>query len=66
MTKLMKGYYYWLNNNKGKFIMTEVKYNVTYKFKTDVVKTIEEKKEIFNKKLLNIILQTENKDLLEA
>ena len=25
--------------------MTEVKYNVTYKFKTDVVKTIEEKKE---------------------
>lgn len=66
MTKLMKGYYYWLNNNKGEFIMTEVKYNVTYKFKTDVVKTIEEKKEIFNKKLLNIILQTENKDLLEA
>ena len=33
--------------------MTEVKYNVTYKFKTNVVKTIEEKKEIFNKKLLN-------------
>ena len=66
MTKLMKGYYYWLNNNKGEFIMTEVKYNVTYKFKTDVVKTIEEKKEIFNKKLLSIILQTENKDLLEA
>ena len=46
--------------------MTEVKYNVTYKFKTDVVKTIEEKKEIFNKKLLSIILQTENKDLLQA
>ena len=46
--------------------MTEVKYNVTYKFKKDVVKTIEEKKEIFNKKLLSIILQTENKDLLEA
>ena len=46
--------------------MTEVKYNVTYKFKTNVIKTIKKKKEIFNKKLLNIILQNENKDLLEA
>ena len=40
--------------------------NVTYKFKTSEVKTTEEKKEIFNKKLLNIILQIENKDLFEA
>lgn len=46
--------------------MMEVKYNVTYKFKTNEVKTPEEIKEIFNKKLLNIILQIENNDLLEA
>ncbi len=46
--------------------MMEGKYNVTYKFKTSEVKTTEEKKEIFNKKLLNIILQIENKDLFEA
>ena len=43
--------------------MTEVKYNVTYKFKTDVVKTIEEKKEIFNNKLLNVIMILENQKL---
>ena len=40
--------------------MMEGKYNVTYKFKTSEVKTTEEKKEIFNKKLLNIILQIAN------
>ena len=44
----------------------EVVYNVKYKFKTNENKNNDELKEIFNKKLLNIILQTENKDLLEA
>lgn len=41
----------------------EVVYNVKYKFKTNENKSDEEKKDIFNKKLLNIIMVLENKEL---
>ena len=42
----------------------EVKYNVKYKFKTNKRKTDEELKNIFNRKLLNIIITLENQELL--
>ena len=41
----------------------EVVYNVKYKFKKDDNKSKEELKELFNKKLLNIILKLENQEL---
>lgn len=41
----------------------EVVYNVKYKFKTNENKSNEEKKDIFNKKLLNIIMALENQEL---
>lgn len=41
----------------------EVVYNVKYKFKNNDNKSKEELKELFNKKLLNIILKLENKEL---
>ena len=41
----------------------EVVYNVKYKFKNDDNKSKEELKELFNKKLLNIILKLENQEL---
>lgn len=41
----------------------EVVYNVKYKFKTNENKTYEELKNIFNIKLLNIIMKLENQDL---
>ena len=41
----------------------EVVYNVKYKFKTNETKTNEEKKNIFNRKLLNIIMKLENQEL---
>ena len=41
----------------------EVVYNVKYKFKTNETKTNEEKKNIFNRKLLNIIIELENNQL---
>ena len=37
----------------------EVVYNVKYKFKDNETKTNEELKELFNKKLLNIIMKLE-------
>lgn len=41
----------------------EVVYNVKYKFKNDDNKSKEELKELFNKKLLNIILKLENQEI---
>ena len=42
----------------------EVVYNVKYRFKNNDNKTNEEElKELFNKKLLNIILKLENQEL---
>lgn len=42
----------------------EVVYNVKYKFKTNENKTNNEIKEIFNRKLLNIIIALENQKLI--
>ena len=42
----------------------EVVYNVKYKFKTNENKNNDELKEIFNKKLLNIIIALENQELI--
>lgn len=42
----------------------EVVYNVKYKFKTNENKTKNEIKEIFNRKLLNIIIALENQELI--
>jgi len=42
----------------------EVVYNVKYKFKTNDNKTKNEIKEIFNRKLLNIIIALENQELI--
>ena len=42
----------------------EVVYNVKYKFNTNENKNNDELKEIFNKKLLNIIIALENQELL--
>ena len=41
----------------------EAVYNVKYKFKNNDNKSKEELKELFNKKLLNIILKLENQEL---
>ncbi|MDO4995978.1 MAG: hypothetical protein Q4E69_02245 [Bacilli bacterium] len=41
----------------------EVVYNVKYKFKNNEDKTQEEIKNIFNKKLLNVIIKLENQEL---
>lgn len=41
----------------------EVVYNVRYKFKNNDNKTNKELKELFNKKLLNIILKLESQEL---
>ena len=41
----------------------EVLYNVKYKFKNNENKTNEELKELFNRKLLNIIIKLENQEL---
>ena len=41
----------------------EVIYNVKYKFKDNENKTNEELKELFNRKLLNIIIKLENQEL---
>lgn len=41
----------------------EVVYNVKYKFKNNENKTNEELKDLFNKKLLNIIIKLENQKL---
>ncbi|MBR2711838.1 MAG: hypothetical protein IKE89_05125 [Bacilli bacterium] len=41
----------------------EVVYNVKYKFKNNENKTNEELKELFNRKLLNIIIKLENQKL---
>lgn len=42
----------------------EVIYNVKYKFKTNDNKTKNEIKEIFNRKLLNIIIALESQELI--
>lgn len=42
----------------------EVVYNVKYKFKINDNKTKNEIKEIFNRKLLNIIIALENQELI--
>lgn len=42
----------------------EVVYNVKYKFKTNDNKTKNEIKEIFNRKLLNIIIALEKQELI--
>ncbi len=44
----------------------EVVYNVTYKYKSKEILTKDEIKEIFNRKLINIILNMENQDLKNA
>lgn len=41
----------------------EVVYNVKYKFKTNENKTDEEIKNIFNNKLLKVIMTLENREL---
>lgn len=41
----------------------EVVYNVKCKFKDNETKTKEELKELFNRKLLNIIMKLENQEL---
>ena len=41
----------------------KVVYNVKYKFKNNENKTNEELKELFNRKLLNIIIKLENQKL---
>ena len=41
----------------------EVVYNVKYKFKNNEDKTNKELKELFNKKLLKIIMKLENPEL---
>lgn len=41
----------------------EVVYNVKYKFKNNENKNNEELKELFNRKLLNIIIKLENQKL---
>jgi hypothetical protein len=41
----------------------EVVYNVKYKFKNNENKTNEELKDLFNRKLLNIIIKLENQKL---
>lgn len=41
----------------------EVVYNVKYKFKNNENKTNEELKNLFNRKLLNIIIKLENQKL---
>ena len=41
----------------------EVVYNVKYKFKDNENKTNEELKDLFNRKLLNIIIKLENQKL---
>ena len=48
---------------KGENKKMEVVYNVKYKFKNNDNKTNKELKELFNKKLLNIILKLENQEL---
>ena len=48
---------------KGGNKKMEVVYNVKYKFKTNETKTYEEKKSVFNSKLLNIIMRLENREL---
>ena len=50
-------------NIYGKMAEMEVVYNVKYRFKNNDNKTNEELKELFNKKLLNIILKLENQEL---
>lgn len=42
----------------------EVVYNVKYKFKTNDNKTKNEIKEVFNRKLLNIIIALETQELI--
>lgn len=41
----------------------EVVYNVKYKFKNNENKTNEELKDLFNRKLLNIIIKLENQEV---
>lgn len=41
----------------------EVVYNVKYKFRNNENKTNEELKDLFNRKLLNIIIKLENQKL---
>lgn len=48
---------------KGENKKMEVVYNVKYKFKTNENKTDEEIKNIFNNKLLNVIMTLENHEL---
>ena len=48
---------------KGGNKKMEVVYNVKYKFKTNENKTDEEIKNIFNNKLLNVIMILENREL---
>ena len=50
------------NDKRGKEKM-EVVYNVKYKFKNNENKTNDELKELFNKKLLNIILKLESQEI---
>jgi len=49
---------------KGESKKMEVVYNVKYKFKTKENKTKDELKYIFNLKLLNVIMNLENQELL--
>lgn len=52
------------NMRKGESKKMEVVYNVKYKFKTKENKTKDELKYIFNLKLLNVIMNLENQELL--
>lgn len=74
INELMKDYKWkerclWLEDldyriwKKGGNKKMEVVYNVKYKFKTNENKTDEEIKNIFNNKLLNVIMTLENREL---
>lgn len=51
------------NMKKGGSKKMEVVYNVKYKFKTNENRTDDELKNIFNNKLLNVIMILENQKL---
>ena len=52
------------NMRKGGSKKMEVVYNVKYKFKTKDNITKDEFKKVFNMKLLNVIMNLENQELL--
>lgn len=50
--------------NAKKLNKKEISYDITYNFKMFELKNYDEKKKIFNQKLLNIIMKLEANDLI--